>query len=78
MYKLFILSFTSSLALLFTSNRRLFIMLSFAYFLDNTVTRSLTLETAECAVKRFIFLNFYLAHCIPSLRPDDQGYLIFL
>ena len=67
----------SSLALLFTSNRRLFIMFSLANFLDDTITRSLTLESSECAVKRFVFFNFYLAHFIPSLRPL-RGYLILL
>lgn len=52
-------------------------MFSLANFLDDTITRSLTLESSECAVKRFVFFNFYLAHFIPSLRPL-RGYLILL
>ncbi len=68
MYILLILSFTSSLALLFTSNRWLLIMLSFAHLLNNTVARCLTLETADSAVKRLILFNSNLAHLIPSLR----------
>lgn len=39
-------------------------MLSFAYFLDNAVTRCLTLEATECAVKRFILFYFNLTHYI--------------
>jgi hypothetical protein len=59
---LFVLSFTSSLALLFAGNRGLLIMLSFADFLDDTVTRSLTLKATQCAVKRFVLFNSNLAH----------------
>ena len=67
-FVLLILSFASCLALLLTSNRWLLVMLSLSYFLDDTIARSLALESAECAIKRFVFLNFYLAHYIPSLR----------
>ena len=59
---LLILSLTSGFALLFTSNRRLFIMLSFAHFLNDTVTRCLALEATNCAVKRLIIFNSNLAH----------------
>lgn len=52
-------------------------MLSFANFLDDTITRSLALKASECAVKRLIFFYFYLAYFIPSLRPL-RGYLILL
>ena len=37
-------------------------MLSFADFLDDTVTRSLTLKATQCAVKRFVLFNSNLAH----------------
>ncbi len=65
---LFVLSLTSGLALLFASNRRLFVMLSFSYFLDDAIARSLALKSAKCAIKRFIFFNSNLTHYIPSLR----------
>jgi hypothetical protein len=63
-YHLFVLTLTSSLGLFLSLYRGLLVVLSFAYFLDNAVTRSLTLETSESAVKRFILFYFYLTHCI--------------
>ena len=65
---LFVFTFTSSFRLFLSLYRGFLVMLSLTYFLDNAVTRCLTLKSSECAVKRFIFFNFYLTHSIPSLR----------
>lgn len=62
--RLFEFAFTSSFGLFLSLYRGLLVMLSFAYFLDNAVTRCLTLEATECAVKRFILFYFNLTHYI--------------
>ena len=62
--RLFEFALTSSFGLFLSLYRGLLVMLSLANFLDNAVTRSLAFKASECAVKRFIFLNFNLAHYI--------------
>jgi hypothetical protein len=73
-YVLLILSLAGSLALLFAGYRRLFVMLSLANLLNDTVTGGLALKASECAVERLILLNFNLTHLLslPSgIMPKD-------
>ena len=60
--KLLVFALTSGFRFLLPCNRRLLVVFSFSDFLDDTVTRSLSLETSESAVQGFIFFNFNLTH----------------
>lgn len=60
--KSLILALTCSLGLLLSLDAGLFVVLSFANLLNNSIARSLPLEPSQGAVQGFIFFYFDLAH----------------
>ena len=60
--QLFIFTLACSFRLFLALDAGLFIVLSLADLLDNSVSGSLSLETLECALERFVLFNFDLTH----------------
>ena len=60
--KSLILALTSSLGFLLSLHAGLFVVLSFADFLNDSIARCLPLEPSQGAIQGFIFFYFDLAH----------------
>ena len=68
------LSLTSSFGLLLTLYAGLFVMFSLTEFCEYTASCTLSLKSSECAVKRFIILDFNFCHLFPLPPLLAKGY----
>ena len=59
---------TGSFRLLLTLQAGADVMLALLNFSDNALLGTATLETAQSALQRFVFLNANFRHCFPSPR----------
>lgn len=72
-FTLSILALTSSLGLLLTFYRRLFVVFSFTNLSNDAILCAGSLETLERSIQRFVLSNTYFCHFIPSLCRKDRG-----
>ncbi len=75
MYKLFVLTLTSSFRLLLTLYRRLFISFSLTNFLNDTASCTLFLKSSQCTFEGFIIFNSDFSHLSSLPSAIRQGFV---